>query len=714
VSEARRPRWPALVLAGLVLVVAVLLWTQARRVGYWSNDEDYFVQLARLLAEHFPSAVWDMPVQPFDERGIQRLTVLLLAVPLSVINGVEGFELARVLMCLAWASAAVPAYLLGRGVGLAPWWALAGAALTIVAPWATLTATFLSESAAYPMWLWAIYGAWRACVVPGVRSDLLALALAFGAGFARTNLLVVAAVAPVAVVLTTVLATRREGRSGWARRAATRVARQHPLLTLVLVVGGALGLLTVTGLQPSVLQGLTGSYVTSVHIIWDVFLAKLAFQLGGITVGLALLPVIVGFGWILWHAVRPAGVREHALALTCLLAGLILLFSTMYAAGEERYVMYLAPLFLLPALVALARRDVPPAPLVVSGLLVALLIGLQDWKADFDPTRLVSYPGESVFTRVWLNRIDQVWPAEPLIVVVLAIVLLTAGAALVASGRAGPRRAALAGTGALAALLVVQALQTQYVVRDYATKSTGPVSLAERTWVDETVPAGETVLMSAAEISNSRAYVPVWREVVFWNRRAELQVTQVARDEIQMPRYGGAVERALDEPSGRVLAPETAPVPRYALMPTLYRAVGFASTPIRRSKYLPLELVRLNGTPRATYQWSGAERDGWLTDKQQTAESVIYPAAFEAAKRPCLLFSLVAPGEARGHRYVVTARGFRRTGEVPGGEVVSVQVPITRSTGRVRVRASGSSPSADGRRLSLQIADTGVGACSGS
>ena len=175
---------PALALAAIVLAAALVLWTQARQIHLWTQDEEYFVQLSRLLVEHFPGAVWDLPVNAFDERGPQRLTILLLAWPLGIVNGATGFEIARALMCLAFASAAVPAYLLARGVRLTAGWALGAAALTIAVPWATLTGSFLSESVAYPAALWALWAAWRACVVPGWRSDVLALAVALAAGIA--------------------------------------------------------------------------------------------------------------------------------------------------------------------------------------------------------------------------------------------------------------------------------------------------------------------------------------------------------------------------------------------------------------------------------------------------------------------------------------------------------------------------------------------------
>src|SRR5690606_15968267 len=198
------------------------------------------------------------PVAAFDDRGVQRLHLIMLGVPLTAVNGEIGFAIARALICLAFASAAVPAYKIARGIRLGRGWALLAAALCIAVPWAALTMTFLSEPLAYAMALWAVYGAWRACVVPGLASDVFAVVLAAAATLARTNLVVLVALAPATVALVTAARAAHDPEPGRAARAVRRLLRENPLLTLLFVGCVALLVLNVLGLQPGFVDAVTG------------------------------------------------------------------------------------------------------------------------------------------------------------------------------------------------------------------------------------------------------------------------------------------------------------------------------------------------------------------------------------------------------------------------------------------------------------------------
>src|SRR4051794_24327496 len=101
-SRSGRPA-TAFLVGGLVVAAALALYTQAVRDGGWSPDEEYFVQLARVLSDHFPGGVWDVGSVPaFNERGVQRLLVLLLAWPLGGVDGETGMRIAHALLGLVW------------------------------------------------------------------------------------------------------------------------------------------------------------------------------------------------------------------------------------------------------------------------------------------------------------------------------------------------------------------------------------------------------------------------------------------------------------------------------------------------------------------------------------------------------------------------------------------------------------------------------------
>lgn len=691
---------------GLALVVglgALALWTQAVQVQQWTQDEEYFVQLARLLSENFPTALWDLPVNPFDERGLQRLTILLLAWPLSVVNGETGFEIARALMCLAFASAAIPAYLLLRGVRLGIGWALAGAALTVIVPWSSVTGSFLSESVAYPAALWALWAAWRACVVPGAGSDLLAIAVALAAGFARTNLLVLVAVAPVAVALHT-LAGAGRGR-GRLRRAAGAMWREHPVFAVLLVPGALLAVLNLAGIQPGPLARLSGSYVTNLgEADFGVVGPKWAGQVSRIVIGVGLVPAILGLPWIVRQLARRTSPEAGALAICGLFGFFVVLFSTMYAAPEERYLMLAAPFLLLPGVVACARGEVPPWGVALGGLAVGVLVARVAWPFAGEPTKLLTDPVEAFWTRVVLSRVPEL-PGSPRSAAGIAIVALGVVLALVTARR---RVWAAVPVALLAAVVVFQVVQTGYVVTKRAQLAGGPGSLADLTWVDRRA-GGQVVGIHAQGVANDLGYSPIWREVALWNRRVDTVVVDGFLN-LQIPRYGSRRDVAMDERTGRL---EGARVPRLMLTTTQYRQTGLVADPVARATYLPVELVRLRGAPRVAYIWSGPQPDGWLTPREPEARVRVLPGAVEGVRDPCLTVTLIAPPGSGGpaHRFTLTAGDTTRRGSVPAGGDREVTVPLTGGADGAVVRTKGASRLADDRRVTLNVAATRIGTC---
>src|SRR4029077_10483544 len=103
----------------------------------------------------------------------------------------------------AWimSSACIPAFLLARRASPARWVAYTVAVLSVAMPWIVLSSFLLTEVAAYPAFLWAVWAMARAVEAKRWRADLLALVLIVVALLARTQLIVLAAAFPVAVLL---------------------------------------------------------------------------------------------------------------------------------------------------------------------------------------------------------------------------------------------------------------------------------------------------------------------------------------------------------------------------------------------------------------------------------------------------------------------------------------------------------------------------------
>ena len=122
----------------------------------------------------------------------------------------------------AWimASACIPAFLLARRVTAVRWIPYVVAVLAVVMPWILLASFLLTEVAAYPAFVWAVFAMQASVAAPSRRHDLLALAALAVAFVGRTQLALLFLVLPV-VILAFEL-----GRSGGVRTA--RASRRRP------------------------------------------------------------------------------------------------------------------------------------------------------------------------------------------------------------------------------------------------------------------------------------------------------------------------------------------------------------------------------------------------------------------------------------------------------------------------------------------------------
>lgn len=675
---------PGALLAVLVLLVAALLYTRAIRVHVYSPDEEYFVDLSRVLAEHFPSGLLDVPeVDDYADRGIQRLLVVVLAWPLGVLGGAAGFAFAHAVLCLAFASTAVPVYLLTRGVRVGAAWALAAATLVVAVPWATLSMGWLTEPLAYPAAAWACWGAWRACLRTGWRADLLALVLVGVAGLARTSLLALLVVPPVVVVLHAAL----QGR-------VRALPREHPLLAPFGAVVAAGVVVSLLG--GGALAGLAGSYSTSLTAVdWRPLPEKFAGQLARIVTGIGVVPVVVGVPWALSHLARQRREPETlALALVVIVALPVLLLSTVYAAPEERYLIYAAPLLVVPGVAALARRDVPARAVGLSAVIVAILVVRVPWPFVVDPARYQTDPALSFLGRVVLTRASE-----------LAVGLAIAAAGAVLALAVARDSGRVAGT-VLALLLGAQVFQAAYVTGKRAEATEGPAGLRERVWVDRAAD-GRRVAMQGEGQANTLGYEAAWRDAQFFNRNIEVFATTDRQPRILIARHS-TIERVRVAPAtGALQTMSERRLPRLWLVPTLFRPMGLVEEPLDGSEYLPLRLVRLRGAPRVAWRWSGVELDGWIGRTRPDVSLRVYPGASDGPGRRCLRIALQGAPNYRGvHRYRLTTAGVERSGGVRAERRATIDVPLTGRASTIRLRTSGTVAFPGGRQLSMLVAAT--------
>jgi hypothetical protein len=244
----------------------------------------------------------------------------------------------------------------------------------------------LTESAAYPAFIWGVLGMQRAITNPGLRSDAFALggiALAF---LGRTQFIVLAGILPAAIVLHESLLALRAGGPRALPERLRQTARTHWLLSLA-VAGGVL---IVAFAGTSVL----GTYGTTAET--SILPSGLVKSLGGhfdyLVVGIGVVPAVLAAAWCAVTLLKPLDPRSHAFALVLLLTAVVLLvevtsYDLNFAHGgtQERYLFYLAPLFFAGMAAFLRTRGRSWQAVIVAGVACAAVLQAADYVVTSGP-----------------------------------------------------------------------------------------------------------------------------------------------------------------------------------------------------------------------------------------------------------------------------------------------------------------------------------------
>ena len=641
----------------------------------WGNDEELYRHFAGGMSRDFGLF---LHIDPSYGRGVQRLHLLLMAIPMALFESPTAFKVAHVLFVATYTSAAIPAWLIARGAGLRPLPALVPAVLVVLTPWSVVTTSFLAEPVGYGVFAWALWAIWRAAARPSLLADVLALALLGLAVLARTGFLVLLPVLPMVAVL-------QAWRYGTAGNVAVRL-RQLPRAALARQpVAVGLGLVAVVvvllawaGVLPGGVNRFTGSYATSLPPL-TVMAAKWRTFLSRVDAGTGFLMFAVAVPWLAVRIARPREPALHALAWTALLASLSVLLALVGGPGDERYVMYLGFTVPLVASIALLRRQLNPLMAVLGGACALALLLTPGWRlAEINDYGYFSFPIESFMHRVVLEKL----PGAPLTIAgillagaLLTLVLLTAHPRL---RRALPL--------ALVAAAAFQFTETGYALNKFvntAGEHHGP-SLAARAWVDTNVPDGENVGLLAVSSGLTGNYNFVWREIQFWNLRTRAVVKIVSpitlspSAEVPYPFGTRDIQASLDLTTGRLHANGPWRFPRYLVIPQAPLSVVLDWAPVAAATYVPATLVRVRTATQARATLSGASPDGHLA-AGTPAVITVYRDGRPATR--CLSIDLVPraskPGLDVGQRFRV--RDGRRTiahGPIPLGTGRRVYVPV--------------------------------------
>lgn len=585
-------RRPATQLAVLVVAAAAVLAVLALRVRDWvvMTDEMQYAKLATALAhgEVVPT------LRGVHVSAYAQLYPALLSPLYGFLSAPSAFHAAHVLNAILIASAAIPAYLLAREIALPPRWSLVSALLSIAIPWTVLAAFILTESAAYPVFLWALLACQRALVRPSPRRDAIAVAALVLAVFARTQFLVLGVVLPLAALLV-------DGRRAPAR---------HRVLTVACIVGA----LVVAVLGTRIL----GSYgVTATQgsvVSWKMF-EQAGAHLDLVAVGMGLMPLLLGGAWL----VDAAWKRDTFALLALVTVVAITLEASSYDVRfpgglgniRGRYMFYVGPLLVLAMLRLLYERRLPRLALAGATLFFAVSVfgyefpriaGLYVDTPVAVVNDVIQDSGGRAFVALLAIVLALLFPRIPQRVFAHVIVVVVFAASVAIAATAWERL--LRSNGPSGRSIV----HPPNVVYD---------------WVDTVLPHDASVGLLAYPVNPDWGPSAIlWWDVEFWNDTVDrAYVVGHEWDYAPFPH----VELRVDPHTGSIAMPKNPPT--YIVSAEADARLHLVST--RVAYNYGLAVLQVERPWRVDWATSGLDDDGWSRPGRPAAVHVFAPRGEE-------------------------------------------------------------------------------------
>jgi hypothetical protein len=636
-----------------VLSVAAYVLTYALDATAYLNDEYGTVMAGRGMARD-PGEILSAAGGGLS-RGPERLTAVVLALPAALLeSSPDELRAGHVLLALAYALTAVPAYALLRGLDV-PRWPAAGLSFAAIAgPWAVFGATFLNVTLAAPLTVAFVWAAWRAVVRPSLRGELAAVGVAALMTTARASHAVFFAAAALAAV----------AAAWWTRPAGARL-RRLPGLVLrrsPAIAGATLaGVAAVAAIGPRSLAGERYADAARIHLPLDALWDRLGWGWAALAVATGFVALPVGGAWALRQLARPADLRTGAFAV---LAVAVVLLDVYIAAAsgadeQERYAAVLATLPLVAFGAALFRRgEAWVLGTALLGLLAARAIATRTFSgADgaADSLAHLFAPAELFFSRAVVGRLTVMLPGDGHMV---AIATLAAAAVAVLVAALCARRAVAA--AAVVAVAAIGVVAGGYTLRKYE-PATAPGDLERAAWLDRATGGEDTVFWNYQWPGNGPDRDFRTRLTLFHN--ASACCGEWHADPSVFVGRGGRIERE--------------PVPRYVAGHDGFRPVVFAAVETARPRVFGVEMrvERFAGArPMAAAVVLGSALDGAVGPRT----GIVATPALDGR---CLDVQLYT------RRQVTGSVGFavgRHRGRLAPGESRSVRV-----RGTVLVRRTG-------------------------
>jgi hypothetical protein len=631
--------------------------------------------------------------------ALSQLYPLLIAPFYGLFTAPAAATAAHVLNPFLLASAAWPAYLLAQSITGSRAAATVAALLTAFMPWLVMSTTLLTENAAYPAFVWAVFLCQRAIAEPSARRDVIALAGLLLAFLARTQFFVLAVVLPLAI-LGHEATLRSVSSPGWRARARAAF-RSHRVLFVVYAVAILAGAALAAA---GSLGAVVGNY--AVPFKGDLVPAGIwrsaALHLDYVVIGGGILPFLLTVSWAVSTAVRPEGKGAHAFAWLLLFFVPLLTFEvssfdlrfTPNGFMQDRYLFYLTPLFAVAAGASLVRRQhrrLRIGILIVAAIVFAWLAGLSSYHDQ--PVIFWASPGAAfhpaIVTAAGRLHLSAAWFVRILVLVVAGL-----AAVLIATPQRVRTKVALAAAIALAGF---GAFEAGYVFDRFAEPAlitNVRPHLDRRDWIDAVVPSGSSVELVPSPLESAT----YWWDAEYWNKKVD-ETLRLDDDPTFTPFPADRGKVDLD--TGRLLGARG----DFLVVARTEPRFHLVEAAVRRADVTRLRLVRPTKGYRLEWATRSVSADGWTTPGHEAR------IRFFGNGRPVrrtLIVVLSAAHEAPkpiGFT-LASSRGIRRGSVDPGGARPPVELPVCVPAAGytdVIMNTNGSAHVPDGRVLALHF-----------
>jgi hypothetical protein len=639
VQRAGLAAWPVLAaLVGLSVVVRTAIgWL--RQTPIYLGDEYLYAALGRSIAET------GRPLVRGAAADFPALFQPIVTAPAWLADDVgASYHLVQVMGALAMSLAAVPVFWIARRLGLSRGVALAAAALALALPDLIYAGWVIAEPFAYPLVLGAVAAGVAALAAPSRRSQLLFVALAALAAFARIQFIVLPACFLAAVVLV-----------GLRERRLLEALREQLLPLGLFAVPTAAAL----AIGPSRVLAFYGGVVEA-ELDASALVANSGRNLFVLLFasGFVLAPgAILGLGLAL---IRPRTRAELAFAaLTVVLTGALLGEAGLLGDAEqaqERYLFYVLPLVAV-GFGLYASRGWPyrlyHALVAAAFVTLVAVMPLSGYAAAEE--KMHSPLLYAVF------RIEQLLasPGSGSLAVALAV---TAATVLVVACSRAPRVATAAVLSLAFALCV--AFSALAVVFDLENTSSARKSFfgSDPSWVDR-AELGDVTLLRNMGGQRGAAF-----QQLFWNRSVDRialmpGATEIDPFPVAAVRIGrdGSLRTGDGALTGPLLVDQHAVTMRLTGVEHVASAPGF-------------HLYRPEGTTRLSLLFSGRHHDGWLGGQGAVS---LWPLPGKRALEGTFLVELAAPAASEGSKVRFLLPTGQEVGvRVPPGEPLALRLPV--------------------------------------